>query len=164
MTLGDGGLETDVETSISTWLSWDRNWTKADLFASLLSSLDRQRDSPLKHRIAPRRVVGKGHLDRLVRSERFDLHGEEPIQPIALVPVVTGVRIVMHSGCVVDAKPGMRKTSCIAFTIKGKPIADRFAHDDCTRPGRLFHEGYRCDCGGNGLTLVDWRTGVARGA
>jgi hypothetical protein len=33
MTLGGGGLETEVETSISTWLSWDRNWTKADLFA-----------------------------------------------------------------------------------------------------------------------------------
>src|SRR5579872_3574330 len=45
----------------------------------------------------------------------------------------------------------MRKASIIAFTIKGKPIADRLAQEDRTRPSRLFHERGRGDCGGEGL-------------
>src|SRR5450755_1540570 len=45
----------------------------------------------------------------------------------------------------------MRKTSCIALTIKSKPIADGFAQDDCARSPRLLHEGCRRNRGGKGL-------------
>jgi hypothetical protein len=33
-----------------------------------LRLIGRQRDSPLEHRIAPRRVVSEGHFDRFVRA------------------------------------------------------------------------------------------------
>src|SRR5450432_753167 len=45
----------------------------------------------------------------------------------------------------------MGKTSCIALTIKGKPIADGFAKDDCARSRRLLHEGCCRNRGGKGL-------------
>ena len=90
-------------------------------------TIGRQRDNPLEHGIAPRCVVGEGHLNRLIRSQRFNFHREDPIQPIASVLIAAAVCIVMHSGCVAQAKVFMGKTSCIALTIKGKPIADGFA-------------------------------------
>src|SRR4029077_3193823 len=43
------------------------------------------------------------------------------------------------------------KTPRIALTIKGKPVANGFAQNDCARPRRLFHKGGRRNSRGKGL-------------
>src|SRR5215469_15856177 len=110
-----------------------------------------QRNRPVEHWIASGNVIGVGHRNGLVWSVRLHLYGEQPVQPKALAPVATGLGVVVHSGCIVDAEPRVRKTSGVALAIKGEPVADGFAEDDCARPRRLLHESYRRDGGRKGL-------------